>query len=538
MEDDENSSFNPKYQNYEVVPLSSFDIIDSEKQSNSYNMKYFIKIFFYIIIAFVFLLLFTYFLQNSSDIESDQYINPKLKIIKKTNLNNNNTKNNININNNINKNINYTNNNSKIKEITTSKIYNRTFSVAFLYSSLYGNGIARFMMVTGEYFVKKGYKVYFLTKPTNYKEFVFNEKIKRIYAFHNYTLIENAIKKEKIEFLIVNNVFDLGMIQKYKSFGVKVIGIFHGVYMSAMFGNNILFYKQWKNTEALDSYIHLTPDDYYYFSHFGFRRNIFIPNLYTFNPDEVPSSNLKSHNIMMLGRLNDEIKGVKYAIKAMKLIVKEVPDAKLNLVSSDSRLKEFKDLSAKLNLTNNVFFLPFAEKISDNFLNSSVFFFPSLSEAFPMALNEAKAYGLPCVTFDVSYSVPFQSGVIKVEMFDHEALAREAIKLLKDYDYRIKKGKEAKLSLYKFNNNETSELWARLFNSLVNGEDEYQKLRKEIENKYYNEKIAQRHMEKQLKYAKIYNKYIRCHSLQNFININYINNIQECKNITRRRRRR
>ncbi len=29
----------------------------------------------------------------------------------------------------------------------------------------------------------------------------------------------------------------------------------------------------------------------------------------------------------MLGRLNDKKKGVKYAIKAMELIVKEIPDA-------------------------------------------------------------------------------------------------------------------------------------------------------------------------------------------------------------------
>ena len=117
MEEEENFSSKPKYQDYEVVPLSSFDIIDKENNSNSYNMKYFIKIFFYIILIFFFLLLFKYFLQNSSDIESDQYINPKLKIKKKTNLNNNNTKNDININ----KNINYTNNNSKIKEILLRK---------------------------------------------------------------------------------------------------------------------------------------------------------------------------------------------------------------------------------------------------------------------------------------------------------------------------------------------------------------------------------------------------------------------------------
>ena len=68
--------------------------------------------------------------------------------------------------------------------------------------------------------------------------------------------------------------------------------------------------------------------------------------------------------------------------------------------------------------------------------------------------------------------------------------------------YRVEKGKEAKLSLNKFNNNETTELWGKLFNSLFNGENEFQKLRKEIESKYYNEEIAEQHMEKSLKYLK------------------------------------
>jgi len=123
-------------------------------------------------------------------------------------------------------------------------------------------------------------------------------------------------------------------------------------------------------------------------------------------------------------------------------------------------------------------------------------------------------------------------------MFNHEALAREAIKLLKDYDYRKKMGIEAKLSLNKFNNDNTTELWGRLFHSLKKGEKEFQKLRNEIENKYYNEEIAEKHMQKQLEYLKIYNKFFRCHSLKNFIDLNYINNIEICPNVSRRRRRR
>jgi glycosyltransferase involved in cell wall biosynthesis len=218
----------------------------------------------------------------------------------------------------------------------------------------------------------------------------------------------------------------------------------------------------------------------------------------------------------------------------MHLIIKEIPDAKLYLVSSDGKTQQLIDTMEQYKITNNVIFVPFTPNVEKYFLDSSVFFFTSLTEAFPMALNEAKAYGLPCVTFDVSYSLPYQSGVIKVEHFDYQGLAIEVVKLLKDYNYRIKMGMEAKLSLNKFTNEGTTDLWGRLFNSLKSGENEYQKLRKEIMNKYYNEEIAEKHMEKQFEYLKMYNKFFRCHSIQNFTNLSYVNNIQTCQNVSRR----
>ena len=68
------------------------------------------------------------------------------------------------------------------------------------------------------------------------------------------------------------------------------------------------------------------------------------------------------------------------------------------------------------------------------------------------------------------------------------------------------------------------------------GGDEYQKLRKEIESKYYNEELAEKHMEKQLNNLKRYNKFFRCHSLKNLTKIDYINNIEPCKNVELLRR--
>ena len=246
-------------------------------------------------------------------------------------------------------------------------------------------------------------------------------------------------------------------------------------------------------------------------------------------PSQIKNSNLTYNNIIMLGRFNDPIKGAKYAVMAMSYIVKEVPDARLNIISSDSRIQFLKNLTEELNLTNNVFIHPHTYDISKLFWNSSVHMYTSLSEAFPMAMNEGKAHGLPIVAFDVPYSNPYQDGVIVVDLLDVKALANETIKLLKDYNYRKKMGENAKKSLDKFSNKETVELWERLFRSLLRPDkSKYRELQKEIEKKYYNEESARKHMQKHYDALLRYNKKFSCHTLDNFTDIHYVKNIQEC----------
>ena len=232
----------------------------------------------------------------------------------------------------------------------------------------------------------------------------------------------------------------------------------------------------------------------------------------------------------MLGRAHDKIKGTIYAIKAMSYIVKEVPDAHLIIATSDSNLENLKNIIKEYNITNNVSFKLFPN-ITEIFLNSSVLMFTSLCEAFPMAMNEGKAHGLPVVAFNIPFSPPFQSGVITVPHLHVKALAIETIKLLKDYNYRKIKGKESKLSLNRFTNQETVKLWEKLFDSLANGE--YNQFQKEIEDKYYNEELAREHLMMHYNNGLRYNKYFRCHKFENMLDMNYIKNIKNCTNIER-----
>ena len=179
---------------------------------------------------------------------------------------------------------------------------------------------------------------------------------------------------------------------------------------------------------------------------------------------------------------------------------------------------------------DNINFNYYTENISKVFWNSSVLMYTSLSEAFPLAMIEGKAHGLPVVAFEVSCSPPYQTGVINVDMLDCEALANETVKLLKDYDYRRKMGKEAKLSLEQFNNAETEKLWEKLFISLLKGKKYYRELQKEVEEKYYDEDKARQRFEKRFRDLNRLYKNFTCYTLNDFTNFNYVRNIQPCPN--------
>ena len=416
------------------------------------------------------------------------------------------------------------------KNITTTE--NEKIGVAFVYHILHSNGVARVIALTADHLIRTGrYNVYLITGKPLSKDYKYDSRIKRFVGHDNRTIIQNLKETLNIKYFILNNQLTGSLIKFIKSLNCKVIGIFHGVYLSAIFHNNTNGYKSWHKFGLYDSFITVAADDLYFYKKLGYKNAIFIPNLYTFEPSQSPESNLTYNNIVMLGRAHDKIKGTIYAIKAMSYIVKEVPDAKLLLATSDSKYQNLQNLAKEYNISNNVIFKVFPN-ISEVFLNSSVLMFTSLCEAFPMAMNEGKAYGLPVVAFDIPFSPPYQSGVITVPHLNVEALANETIKLLKDYNYRKRKGEEAKLSLNRFSNKYTLHLWEKLFYSLDKGESEYKKFQKEIEDKYYNEEEAREHVLAHFNNALRYNKHFRCHTFENMLNMKYIKNIKNCTNVT------
>ena len=427
------------------------------------------------------------------------------------------------------RNSNISNENSGLNNNKDEKI-----GVAFVYKAVFGNGIGRMLsLICSALSHIEKYDIYLITGKGFSLDFKFDERVKKVRIAGNKTEIEKFDKTSNIKIYVLHNDLTPSSIQWYKSLngGKIVIGQMHGVYLSSIFSNQTGVYSIWKYNNLYDASVHVIADDYYVNKRLGINNTFFIPNMYTFEPGITPNSNLTYKNLMIMGRELDRIKGGLYGIKAMDLIRKEIPDAKLYFISSNYKIDFLENLIDELDLRRNIEVLHYTENISHYFLNSSILLCPSLSEASPLVMNEGKAHGLPIVAFNVSYSPPYQKGVIVVDIMNYTKLAEECIKLLKDYNYRKIKGLEAKLSMNEFSNKDIVERWDRLFMALINNDTkEYYRLQNYTYERYYNEETARDHLESNWKMGQKFNKYFCCHDFKDMLNYTYIDKIKGCVN--------
>ena len=516
--DEENIKFKKDQEN-EIFPLSVNDR-NNDKNINKVNKNINAKRDYFIFYFWTFILLFTLLYFMIDTITNDKKKKTHNFLIENTNK----------------KIIEYKKEekiDKKPKEIKYRRAIDEKIGIAFVYISMFGNGIGRMISLLTNELVKieDKYEIYLISNPKYNLDFYLDDRIIRLPIIENRTLIEEFDKKSNVIYYILNNVLALEEINFYKSFNKKVINIMHGAYLANLYANISWVYKEWQNNLLFDAFIQVVPDDYYAYKKLGMKNTFFIPNLYTFNPSETPNSNLTYNHLMIMGRENDKIKGGIYAIQAMSLIVKEIPDAKLYFISSDYRIKFIEDLVQELNLTNNIEIINYVDNITEYYLNTSVLLCPSISESFPMVMNEGKAFGVPIVAFNVSYCPSYQKGVILVDMLNVEQMAKEAIKLLKDYNYRKTKGIEGKKSLENYSNSETVNKWDRLF-SILNKDDSvaYKKLQEYTYDKYYDEEKAKERLESSYNFGIKYNKFFECHCFNDMINFIYLNHLEECKN--------
>ena len=302
---------------------------------------------------------------------------------------------------------------------------------------------------------------------------------------------------------------------------VKTIFYNHSSFLFWIYFNKISFLKKLYNSYKKSKYvISLIPFENDYLFKKWRINSILMNNFITYKYDDIIPSNLSSKIIIMIGRANDKLKRFNLGIKAMKYIVKEIPDCKMKIISSLQGIKYLKNLIDKLNLKNNIKFEGFTLNPEIFYNNASLHIFPSLIESFGMVLSETKIFGIPNIICGIDYVSTGKDGVININDDNPKNIANESIKILKNDKYRKKLGNLARKSMKKFKNELTLRKWIDLILAVYKGQYYYNKLREE--NRKISEKEAINQLKNQLKLIKMRKSEMQDISLKDLENFNFV----------------
>ena len=349
----------------------------------------------------------------------------------------------------------------------------KKIKVAFYNFSYRYGGIERVTSILFNYFSKeKKFTFYLITWSDILEgEYALPNGIKRISLSEQKIDIFSIIKNEQIDILINNCdiIYEIEEFNKLNS--TKVIhcthsSFFYRIYLG-FYNIEDTVYQSYKGSKYVLALIPLEND--YLFKKWGIN-SLLMENPVTFEYDSIIPSDLSKKNLIMIGRGDFPGKRFDLGITSMKYIVKEIPESKMYIVSPiDSNLtKSIQDLQ----LENNVLITGFQTDLTPYLKNSSLHIFPSLNEAYPMVLGEVKIYGIPSILCGLDYIILSKGGTVIIYDDDPNTIGEEAIKILKDDEYRKKLGKEARESMKKHRNKLIIKKWKKLLVSVYNGIDE------------------------------------------------------------------
>ena len=209
-------------------------------------------------------------------------------------------------------------------------------------------------------------------------------------------------------------------------------------------------------------------------------------------------------------------------------IIKKIPDCEMIIISDIKSTDYLKKMIKNLNLENNIKLVGYTSIPEIYFKNASLHIFPTISESFGFVLSETKIYGIPSILAGLDYVSIAKGGTIIIYDDKPKTIANEAIKILNSYNYRKRLGKEARLSMKKFNNDLLLKKWTKLILSIYNGDIYYQNLR-EQDNKI-SDKKALNILNNQIKLLKLRESKFKNITIKNIINFTFMENLNKYYN--------
>lgn len=217
----------------------------------------------------------------------------------------------------------------------------------------------------------------------------------------------------------------------------------------------------------LDAVVLLTNADAKHYDFVAPKKKWVIPNSLSFTCEN--PARLESKKIIAVGRLTRQ-KGFDLLVKAATLIKKEIPDWHISIFGEGEEKEDLLNAITSFELGGFMSIHEPTKEIRQELLNSALFVMSSRHEGLPMILLEAKACGLPIVSFDCPEGpaevVRHGKDGLLVEPENVEKLAEAVVSLAKNDEQLKAFGRKAFENANDFSSEVIFKKWDQLFNSL------------------------------------------------------------------------
>lgn len=149
------------------------------------------------------------------------------------------------------------------------------------------------------------------------------------------------------------------------------------------------------------------------------------------------------------------LKGIQFLIEALPGVIREFPEAKLEIIGEGPYKKKLQQKTKKMKLLKHVKFLGFSPDVEKELAKMDLYVQPSLSESFGLAIIQAMSVGLPIIatrTGGIPEVVTEEKSGILVEPANPKQLREAIIKVLRDKTLAKRIGEMArKEAMVRFN---------------------------------------------------------------------------------------
>ncbi|MCM3567384.1 glycosyltransferase [Neobacillus mesonae] len=161
------------------------------------------------------------------------------------------------------------------------------------------------------------------------------------------------------------------------------------------------------------------------------------------------------------------IKNLDHIIKAFEIVVKEIPDARLEFWGDGDEKEKLQGMIQKANLMNNIKLNGYTHTPSKIYQRALFSILASKTEGFSLSILESMSNATPVVSYDIKYGpnelIDNEDNGILVPKNNIDLFAEAMISMFKEPNKAIKMGKAAlKKVEKKFNQKDYADTWERI----------------------------------------------------------------------------